>query len=142
MRNTRDLQRGAWATFAKNAREGAAVSQSELARRLGIDRVTVYRWETGKQRPENVAVVQAFARALNIPVEEALAAAGLLPSAKPPMEPTRDPDPELDRIRRSKLSNAAKARLIQRITERREREQQARLADLEDLIRAQERLER
>jgi transcriptional regulator with XRE-family HTH domain len=32
-------------------REGRGISQSDLARRLGVDRVTVARWETGARQP-------------------------------------------------------------------------------------------
>lgn len=73
------------------------MSQSELARRVAVDRVTVYRWENGIQRPENVDVVKRVAEALGVEVDEALAAAGLRLDADPPARPTREPPmpPEL-----------------------------------------------
>lgn len=141
--------RGTWPAYVKAAREGAGLTKTELGRRVGVDRGTVARWESGQRKPDSPAVVATVADVLGLDREEALAAAGFRPGAAAPPEPTRAPDPELDRIRRSKLSPAGKARLIARITERRQqeeeqrkREQEQRLADLEDLIRAQERLER
>lgn len=131
-----------WAAYAQHAREAAGLTKTELARRIGVDRMTVTRWESGRFRPDKATDVAMFARATGCPTDEALAAAGFRPGVAAPAEPSRTPDPELDRIRQSKLSPAAKARLIQRITERRQREEAQRLADLEDLIRAQERLER
>lgn len=131
-----------WASYVKAARTMAGLSQTDLAIRTGISRNTISRWEVGRYRPDKPEDVITVARATGVDPAEALAAAGFRPEVPAPAEPTRPPDPELDRIRSSKLSPAAKARLIQRITERREREQANRLADLEDLIRAQERLER
>ncbi len=131
---------GNWPQYVTAAREGAGLTKTELARRIGVDRGTVARWESGQRKPDNPAVVVTFADVCHLDRDEALAAAGFRPAAEAPKEPSRA-DPELDRIRKSKLSRAAKARLIARITERRQREEQQRLADLEDLIAAQERLE-
>lgn len=131
-----------WASYVKAARKSAGMSQTDLAIRSRISRNTISRWEIGRYRPDKPEDVIAVARATGVDPGEALAAAGFRPDVPPPSEPTRAPDPELDRIRASKLSAPAKARLIARITERREREQAARLADLDDLIRAQEQLER
>lgn len=130
-----------WASYVKAARKAAGLSQTDLAVRTRISRNTISRWEIGRYRPDKPEDVIAVARATDVDPVEALAAAGFRPDVPTPSEPTRPPDPELDRIRASKLSPAAKARLIARIEERRQREQQQRLADLEDLIRAQERLE-
>lgn len=96
MRNTR-TPRQAWAEYSAAARQAAKLSASELARRLGIDRVTVWRWENGKQKPENSEVVQKFAEATGVDLDEALAAAGLRPGAVAPKEPTQEPpmDPDL-----------------------------------------------
>src|SRR5262245_50579253 len=53
MRNTPG---SGWAKFARAAREGIRdqrgrpLTQSELARRTGIDRTTLWRWEQGQQR--------------------------------------------------------------------------------------------
>lgn len=142
MRNADDQGRNTWASFVKAARVGIGMSGAEFARQVGVGRETVWRWEAGRYRPEDPAVVKKVADVLNVDLDEALAAAGFRPDVEPPAGPTRPPDPEIDRIERSKLSAPAKRRLIARIKERRQREQEQRLADLEDLIRAQERLER
>lgn len=131
-----------WASYVKAARVAAGLSQTDLAVRTRISRNTISRWEIGRYRPDKPEDVISVARATGVDPNEALAAAGFRPDVPAPPEPTRTPDPELDRIRESKLSPAAKAKLTARIKERRQREQEQRLADLEDLIRAQERLER
>lgn len=132
MRNTAGPERGAWATYAKAAR--GLMSQSELARRLGVDRVTVYRWETSKQRPESADIVARFAEVTGVDVEEALAAAGLRPGVTAPEEPAREPDEELDLIMTAPVDNQTKQLMVQRLLERRERERQARLEDLRFMI--------
>ncbi len=38
-------------TLARAIRQAAGVSQERLAQELGVDRVTVTRWETGIRRP-------------------------------------------------------------------------------------------
>jgi transcriptional regulator with XRE-family HTH domain len=130
-----------WARYLTAARTAAGLSKTELARAAEVGRATVFRWEGGDSRPEQAEIVVRVARVLGLDIDEALAAAGLRPGTVPD-QPTLPPDPEIERIERSRLSPATKARLIARIKQRREREQAARLADLEDLIRAQEQLER
>lgn len=135
VRNTSDENRGTWATFAKAARTGARMTQSELARQLGVERTTVWRWETGKQRPENADMVAAFARVLDIELDEALAAAGLRPGVVAPKEPTREFDEEIELVRTDpRLDDAMKQRIIDLIVERREREKAAALEETRRLI--------
>ena len=69
------------------------MSGAELARRLQVDRATIWRWETGKQKPEGIEVIQVFADLFGIGLDEALAAAGLRPDDAPRTEPLR---PALD----------------------------------------------
>jgi transcriptional regulator with XRE-family HTH domain len=98
MRNTKASQGGNWAAYAKAAREAAHLSQSEFARRIGVDRVTVYRWETGRQKPEDGDMVRRFAEVAGTPLDESLSAAGLRPDdTRIPRTPTRDPalDPDI-----------------------------------------------
>lgn len=132
VRNTQGVERGAWATYVKQARTSAvpSVGQSELARRVGVERTTVYRWETGQQRPENAETVRAVAEVLGLDLDEALAAAGLRPGVAPPTEPTRDVD-EIEAIvlGDDRLSDEMKVRIIKLHRERRERD---RLAAIED----------
>jgi transcriptional regulator with XRE-family HTH domain len=69
------------------------MSGAELARRLKVDRATIWRWETGKQRPENLELVQAFADIFAMDLDDALAAAGMRPAeVVPRVEPPMDPD--------------------------------------------------
>lgn len=114
--------------------------KAAFARRAGVDPKTIAHWLAGNVDVSESSlrrVAEAFGRRpMDLLVEVGYYRADEV--GERPAEPAQPPDPELDRIRRSNLSPAAKARLIQRITERRARD----LADLEDLIAAQERLER
>ncbi|MGC1214125.1 MAG: helix-turn-helix transcriptional regulator [Micromonospora sp.] len=96
MRNTSPAARGTWATYVTTTRERIGMSKAELARRLGVDRGTVHRWEAGTTRPEDAAVVHAFADLFGLDADEALTAAGLRlagpKTARPAKEPPLDPD--------------------------------------------------
>jgi transcriptional regulator with XRE-family HTH domain len=87
MRSTSGAQRGTWATLVQAAREAAGLTKAELARRLGVDRGTVLRWESGTNRPENGEVIQRFAALFAIDLDTALAAAGLRPDGPMPVMP-------------------------------------------------------
>lgn len=132
VRNTTEPQRDAWAKFAKAAR--GRMSQSELSRQLGVDRATIYRWETGQQRPENADTVARFAQVTGIDVDEALAAAGLKPGTAAPAKPTRELDEEEQLIMRAPVGEAMKQRMLAKLHERRERDRQRRMEDFQDLI--------
>ena len=134
VRNTSGEQRGTWATFAKAARTGARLSQSELARRLGVDRTTIFRWESGRARPESADMVRAFADVLDIDLEEALAAAGLRPGVEAPKEPTRERDEEMELILTADVDDRLKQIMIERLLELRERDKQRRIEDLKFII--------
>lgn len=135
VRNTSGPERGTWAAFAKAARAGARISQAELARRLGIDRTTVYRWEAGSNRPESPELVVAFAYVLGIDPEEALAAAGMRPGVQPPREPTRERDEEIEMVKTDpRLDEATKDKVITLILERREREKAAAVEETKRMI--------
>lgn len=96
VRNTSSPERGTWAALVTETRERTGMTKSELARRLKIDRGTVHRWETGKNRPEDAATVHAFAELFGLDVDEVLAVAGLRigapPAGRPVSEPPLDPD--------------------------------------------------
>lgn len=135
MRNSSGQPRGTWATYARAAREGARLSKAELARRIGKDRGTIHRWEAGSNRPEDPDVVQAFALALGLDVDEALAAAGLRPGTEPPAEPTREYDEEIELVRTDpRLDEDMKRRIIDLIYARRERNKAAAIEETKRLI--------
>jgi transcriptional regulator with XRE-family HTH domain len=135
VRNTPESARGTWATYAAKARTDARMSQSDLARRLRIDRVTVWRWENRGQRPEDPAIVHLFAQTLGLDVDEVLAAAGLKLVASAPTQPTRQPDPELEAILLSGLPARVQQELIEYLEQRRGTERERRLEDLRRMIR-------
>lgn len=82
MRNMPPRDRGAWATLVKQMRAVTKMTGAELARRLDVDRATIWRWETGKQMPENVEVLTVFASLFGLDVEEVLATVGLRPATE------------------------------------------------------------
>lgn len=93
VRNTTAPDRSAWASLVKRAR--AVMSGAEMARRLGVDRATIWRWETGQQRPERIEIVEAFAALFRINLDDALTAAGMRPATDevaPTPEMRYDPD--------------------------------------------------
>jgi transcriptional regulator with XRE-family HTH domain len=138
MRNSPDKLRGAWAQFAKAAR--GRMSQAELARQLDVDRSTIYRWETGRARPDDPNVIQAFAEVTGISPAEAMAAAGLLPGIPIQKEPTRPPDELVDLVATDpKLSDRDKSEIIDLLLKRREQARQQLLEDAQWLIRSRHR---
>jgi transcriptional regulator with XRE-family HTH domain len=124
VRNT--ANRGGWGGYVKAAREAALLSQSELARRLRTDRTTVWRWEAGRQTPENAGIVADVARELNLDVDEALAAAGLRPGVEPPAQPTVERDEEVELILSANISDKKKTDLLGRLFQLREQDRQRR----------------
>lgn len=110
------------------------MSQSELARQLQVDRATIYRWETGQQRPESADTVARFARITGIDTDEALAAAGLKPDTEAPAEPTRESDEEEALIMAAPVDDALKKMMLERLHERRDRERAQRIADFQTMI--------
>ncbi len=67
---------------------------AELSRRLNVDRATIWRWEAGKQSPENADLIKAFADLFALDVDDALKAAGLRPTTeiRPAVSTPTDPD--------------------------------------------------
>jgi transcriptional regulator with XRE-family HTH domain len=134
VRNTDPTPRGEWGTYIRAARERRGLGQAALARLLGVDRATIYRWESKQQRPESVETVATVARLLGLDIDEALGAAGLRVGSvdAPPVEPY---DEELELVRTDpNLSPAMKVRIATLIVERRERERAAALAETRRLI--------
>lgn len=97
MRNTTPVPHSDWATLVKRMRAVTNMSGAELSRRLKVDRATIWRWETGKQKPDSLPLVQAFADLFGLALDDVLAAAGLRPAGaeSPPQQPPLDPDLEM-----------------------------------------------
>lgn len=129
MRSTPSPRRDTWAAFIKVARERAGVNKTELGRRIGRDRNTVQRWEDGKHRPDDADLVARVAAALDLDLEEALAAAGMRPGVAPPAAPT-PVDEEVELIMRSPVSDAMKRRMLARLEELREQDRQRRMEQI------------
>lgn len=97
VRNTSEPERGTWATYIAATRELFKLTKADFARRIGVDRGTVHRWEIGQRKPEDPRVIQRVAEEFELDLDEALAAAGLRPMHSPPTKPSREPPmaPEL-----------------------------------------------
>jgi transcriptional regulator with XRE-family HTH domain len=90
MRNTPS---GTWATLVKRMRAATGMTGADLARRLDVDRATIWRWEAGRQKPESADIVKAFADIFGLDVDDALASAGLRPAeTEPAPREPMDPD--------------------------------------------------
>ncbi|KXK63399.1 hypothetical protein AWW66_03535 [Micromonospora rosaria] len=139
MRNTQAGQGAAgqntWAAYAKQAREAATppISQSELARRLGTDRTTVWRWEKAKQKPESADIVVRFADLVGVPRDEALAAAGLHPDIAPPPAPTLDDEVEL--ILSADIDEDTRRAALEQLHRMRLRDKERRMEDIRFFLR-------
>lgn len=58
----------AMGTWITNLREGANMSQEELADLMGVSRQTIYRWENGRGEPSHDKLLR-LAECLGVPVE-------------------------------------------------------------------------
>src|SRR5690554_886385 len=100
----RDRRAGeTWGGYARAARAAAGISVADLARLTRIGRATLYRWEGGDQRPERAELVMRWAEAVGVDLDEALAAAGLRPTAAAPDRPVAQQvplDPDLAHLQR------------------------------------------
>jgi transcriptional regulator with XRE-family HTH domain len=114
------------------------LNKAEFARRIGVDRGTINRWETGQTKPTDVEILNALARVFQLDYGEVLAAAGFRPvSEAPKPEPPRDE--EAEEIMRSNLPLAIKRDLLQVLAEERERDKQRRMEHIRRLMQAQRR---
>lgn len=54
----------------KRLRTAAGLTQAQLAQQVGVESVTVSRWETGASRPRNMTLWRALAASLEVFVDE------------------------------------------------------------------------
>ena len=133
MRNTDGAERGRWATFVATIRRAMSLDKTAFGRRIGVDRGTVHRWESGRFRPKSADDVARFAEGTGVDLHEALAAAGFIPSApERPARPPLDPDLAWLAARLQDPTTSATERDLIRATVR----HLARLADADDQRRA------
>lgn len=134
VRNTQPDSRGAWGAYVAALRSATGMSRAELARRLGVDPTTVWRWETSGSRPESAEVPEAIAALFKLDPDEVLAAAGLKGAAARPIEPTVDRDEELELILNSGLPQSAKVELIADLERERTQDRERRMDRMRRMI--------
>ncbi len=128
--------KGAWAAYVQAARVRLGLSKAEMGRKVGVDRGTVHRWETGQTRPDDGALLHRFAEVLGCDYDEVLAAAGLRRDVAAPSAPTLAQDPELEAILHSGLAPRVQQELIAYVFEQRASDEQRRREWVRRLIRA------
>lgn len=110
--HVRNSGRDSWATLVRRVR--GEMTRSAFARQTGVDRATVIRWEESRTVPTDAGIIRAFAESVDVSEDEALRAAGYLPT-----EPERDQElpepgtPEADEGTRQLILE--KAQLIEDI---------------------------
>lgn len=139
MRNTQGDASGDWATLVMTCRAAARMSQKTLAERAEVARETIWRWETGKQVPENVDTVKLVAAALGVDLDQALAAAGLHPGQAPAVDPRlrgfAPNDPVVQKIMSLDVDEDMRDMMLERHRENLDLQQRRWLEDLERDIR-------
>lgn len=104
VRNNDPRGGNAWAAYCRAARRDAGLSQSALAKLIGVTRQTISRWEAGTYGPDRSADVVRFAESVRVDPQEALRAAGILPDGgPPPARPAKQEiplDPDLAHLHR------------------------------------------
>jgi transcriptional regulator with XRE-family HTH domain len=85
----RNAESDDWATLVKAGRIMAKLSQAAFGAAVGVARETVWRWETGKQKPENAEVVARVAKVIGEDEQRLLRAArlALTPGDAPKVDP-------------------------------------------------------
>jgi transcriptional regulator with XRE-family HTH domain len=117
-----------WAEYLRRMTKREGWSVARLARESGIHRGTIFKW-LGGETGVTVDSVRRIAIALGDEPSAALRAAG---SAGVPASAERDE--EMDLINRAPVDDDLKAQMRQQLLVRRERERQARLADIQGMI--------
>lgn len=114
------------------------LSKAEFARRIGVDRGTINRWEAGQTKPTDVEILIRLSRTFRLDYDEVLAAAGFKPVVEQPTaEPVRDE--EAEEIMASNLPLSIRKELLVVLEEERERDRQRRMENMRRLIAAQRR---
>jgi transcriptional regulator with XRE-family HTH domain len=116
-----------WADYLRRMTKREGWSVARLARESGIHRGTIFKWLAG-ETGVTVDSVRRIAIALDDDPSTALRAAG---SAS---VPSTERDEEMELINRAPVDDDLKAGMRRKLMERRERDLQARLADLQDMI--------
>lgn len=129
VRSTPERRREAWASYIQALRKATGVSRAELARRLGVDPTTVWRWETKRQKPESPDIPLAIAELFSLDADEVMAAAGLKPDTAV-SQPTVEVDEELELILNAPVNARMKKKMIERLFELREQDKQRREAEI------------
>ena len=127
-----------WASYITAVREGTMLSKAEFARRIGVDRGTINRWEAGQTKPTDVAILMRLARTFQLDLDDVFGAAGFRPEAEAD-RPEPERDEEAEEIMASNLPRAIKLELLEVLAEERDRDKQRRLEQMRRLIAAQRR---
>ncbi len=98
MRKLLDVDRGDWQALVKHVRDSTKLKTGVLSARAGVSPETWWRWENKGQRPKDADVVERFARAFGLEVDDAMWAAALLiddqtPEADPRLRGLDHQDP-------------------------------------------------
>jgi len=60
-------------TLAKRRRRELGLTLDQIGDRCGVSRQAVWQWETGEHDPQGVAMLKAYANALEVPLLDLLA---------------------------------------------------------------------
>lgn len=116
-----------WASYLRRMTRRPGWSVAQLARESGIHRATIFKWISGEPGV-TVDSVRRIALALGDDPDTAFRAAGNTGA------PAAAEDEELALIDRAPVDDDLKAVMRQKLLERRERERQQRIADLQTMI--------
>lgn len=139
-----------WATLVKTHRALRGATQGGLAELAKVSRETVWRWENGRQVPEDADTVDLVVKALpTLDRDTAFRAAGLLPSAAVTADPYAyvramglDPNGRVVRVILSlDISEGLRMDALRREREMQLRDEQRRLDDLKWTIEQQRKRE-
>lgn len=140
MRDTSAPEPGPWADLVEGALKGTWTGQkltvTELAARVGVARQTASLWRTGRQIPDTALVVAKVAQVAGVELDVALRAAGL-DVAESESGPRED-DAAIRLIQGWDTRDSVKRELISYLREKRARDEEERLRQIETMLRASE----